>query len=174
MYAYLKDEAFSAYYELRFAGADGIRFSNWRKVYDQQFGGVEGAFALNRYPQCAENPCQGFSISMDWADVGYSATIYDQATKETYLGGGIDTKPLNINKLEIITQQQSFWIDAIKIGGLMELRASAAVDLPAQGQEVQFALSAYNANGEGPTSIPLVYVVPTTTLETPVNLRKKD
>lgn len=132
LYSYIKDEAMYAetglgsYYELRFAGVDGIRYSNWRKCYDGKYGGVDGAKSLSRYEQCnivegQENICYGFRISMDWSSEYYGVSILNQKLKTFNDAYGEDSKPLNINKLEIIVNQQSFWIDDIIIGGAMTL-----------------------------------------------------
>lgn len=154
VYSYLKDEPIEAYYELRLGGANGIRYSNWRKVYDMKFGGVNGAFALPRFAQCqikseGETICPGFWVGMTWTPDHYSATVMD----ETAFGD--DDKPLNINKLEIIVQNESMWIDNIIIGGQMELRKQVSVTLPATG--AYFVATAYNQYGESGFSVPNVF-----------------
>lgn len=155
--SYIKDEAQAAYYELRLAGADGIRFSNWRKVYNQQFGGVQGAFGLPQYAQCYSGEpsgnltCNGFYVQMAWAPGPYMAEV---------LGGsaeGNDAHPLDINKLEIIIQNQGGWIDDIVIGGQMELRRD--LDLTLVSGQTYLAISAYNSYGESAKSTPVLYKV---------------
>lgn len=183
---YNKDEAQGAYYELRFGSSSGTRYSNFRKVYDQQFGGVDpaGAFPLQRYPQCnivegQNNVCQGYRIFIDWDEESYTASILNQATgqEETVAGG--DTRALDVNKLEILAKQQSFWIDDIRIGGRMELKATVDVTLPPPGGKTYFALSAYRiADGttyESSKSIPLSYMTPNASAPgKPKGLRHKE
>lgn len=183
IYSYIKDESLPAYYELRLAGEDGIRFSNWRKVYDSQFGGVEGAFALPRFKQCEivegeHNICPGFNVSLSWKPGSYIATVTGQKDADTIdeaQVSGEDIKPLDINKLEIITQAQHGWIDDIVIGGTMELGKVLRVSVP--DNPVYFALSAYwERDGEiieSTPSIPLRYTFEETQpLTSPGGLRK--
>jgi hypothetical protein len=172
IYSYIKDEAASTnggvYYELRLGSSDGIRYSNWRKVYDQKFGGIDpnGAFALPRYPQCVivegqNNLCPGFFVSMSWQPDTYSVDLYPvgdlPAMKGSAFGVDVDKRPLVINKLEIIINQQSGWIDDIIIGGQMDLRYT--VDYAIPDQKVYFAATAYNQYGESQKSIPVAYEV---------------
>jgi len=185
LFNYNKDEAQGAYYELRFGSSSGTRYSNFRKVYDEKFGGVDpaGAFPLQRYPQCnivegQNNVCQGYRIFVDWDEKSYTVSILNQATglEETVAGG--DTRALDVNKLEIITKQQSFWIDDIRIGGRMELKATVDVTLPPPGSTIYFAMSAYRmVDGnrlEGAKSIPVDYIVPSQQIVpgSPKGLRK--
>lgn len=155
--SYIKDEVQSAYYELRLGGADGIRTSNWRKVYNGQFGGVQGAFPLPRYNQCyAGEPsgnvtCDGFYVQMTWTPGPYSAEAAGGSAE------GSDDHPLDINKLEIIILNQGGWIDDIVIGGQMELRRD--LDLNLVDGVTYLAISAYNSYGESAKSTPVLYKV---------------
>lgn len=155
--SYIKDEAQGAYYELRLGGADGIRTSNWRKVYDQQWGGIQGAFPLPQYNQCYSGEpsgdviCNGFWVQMAWAPGPYMADV---------LGGsaeGNDARPLDINKLEILILNQAGWIDDIVIGGQAELRRD--LDLTLVNGVTYLAISAYNSYGESAKSTPVLYKV---------------
>lgn len=157
IYSYLKDEtgnlSGSNYYELRLASGE-TRFSNWRKVVNSAFGGVEGAFALPRFSECSlkaegETICPGFPVSMAWRPGNYTATWNGVGVE------GKDETPLNIQKLEIIITDQSGWIDNIIIGGQVELRFSASITFPSP--RVYFAASFYSANGEGEKSLPVMY-----------------
>ena len=191
LYNYNKDMAESeatgvgVYYELRFGSSDGTRYSNFRKCYDGKYGGVDpnGAFPLQRFPECnivegQNNLCDGYWISVEWDGENYSATIYNQATKKTETVGGIDAKPLDISRLEIISKQQSFWIDDIRIGGIVDLRATQNISLPSPGSTIYLAMSAYRmVDGnrlEGAKSIPVDYIVPSQQIVpgSPKGLRK--
>lgn len=160
VYSYLKDEAISAYYELRLAGADGIRYSTWRKCYDSRWGGVDGAFGLPRYVQCPTKStgvtyCPGIRVYMGWKPGHYSARVEglvgDKPIEEG-VGYGTDTKPLDLNKLEIIISNQSGWIDDIIIGGKMEVQYKATVELT-PGEEVFFTATAYRNDPDDVTKI---------------------
>lgn len=155
LYNYNKDEALAAYYELRFGSNSGVRYSNFRKVYDQQYGGVHpnGAFPLPRYPQCASSPCKGFRIDVAWYPGFYTASVFNQDTEKTVTVQGDDLKALNINKLEIISKQQTFWLDDIRIGGFLELRKRVSLPPLAQGESRYLAMSAYNDTKESEKSI---------------------
>lgn len=188
LYVYNKDEAetaatgFGSYYELRFGSTSGIRYSNFRKCYDGKYGGVDpnGAFALPRYPQCTivedqANICNGYAIYMTWmgGEYGYySTSIYDQKQKVWTEVGGSDSKALNVNKLEIILNSQTGWIDNIVIGGLMELRKKIDVDV--SQLPMYFTVSAYNGNGESAKSDAYVYDAETGEPLFPPNFRIKN
>jgi len=173
IYSYIKDESLSAYYELRVGGADGIRTSTWRKCYDGQWGGVDGAFGLPRYEQCFSGEpsgdmlCKGFGVYMSWAPGKYAASVLGDVVS------GDDTKALDINKLEIIINNQTGWLDNIQIGPPAELRAVADVPLPASGS-VWFAISAYRDSDqgvlEGPKSASGEYVITVGDPQTPGGL----
>lgn len=155
VYSYLKDESIPGYYELRAGATNGTAESNLRKVYDGKYGGIDGKFDIPRYAQCAmksegETICPGFRVLMSWAPGHYEATVNGVSVF------GTDEKPMGINKLELIFNQQAGWIDDIIIGGKMTLQATAAVTLPAP--KVWFAIAAYGPNGEGPKSIPTEYM----------------
>jgi len=143
VYSYLKDDGAHgvSYYELRLADAAGTRFSNWRKVVDSAFGGVESAFALPRYNQCeiqstGNTVCPGFRVDMMWEPGHYEAIVFDESVS------GADETPLNIQRLEVITANQSGWIDDIVIGGRMEVKYKATIALT-PGEEVFFTATAY-------------------------------
>jgi len=166
LYLYIKDEAASTnggvYYELRFGSSSGVRYSNFRKVYDQKYGGVDpnGAFPLPRYPQCTiiegqNNICSGFWINVGFSPGPYNATIYDQAQQKYTVVGGVDARALDINKLEIIIKEQTGWIDNIAIGGGMELRKTVEAVGIVPGK--YFAVSAYNTVGESEKSPSVMY-----------------
>ena len=161
LYVYLKDEAASTdggvYYELRFGAASGTRYSNWRKVYDKNYGGVDpnGAFPLPRFDECDLQPegetiCPGNLISMTWEPGVYCAEVLNKTMC------GNDDRPLNINKLEIIIKQQSGWIDDIIIGGQLEL-TTPVINVDTSQDKVYFAATSYNSNGESDKSIPVLY-----------------
>lgn len=160
VYSYLKDEALGAYYELRLAGADGIRYSNWRKCYDSQWGGIEGAFELPRYAQCVKQTtgdtfCPGFTTYMGWTPGHYIARVESFEGDKPIAAGeahGSDAKALDINKLEIIISNQTGWIDDIIIGGKMEVRYKATVALT-PGEEVFFTATAYRKDPADSTKI---------------------
>lgn len=168
LYSYIKDEAASTdggvYYELRIGDAAGTRYSNWRKVYDKKYGGIDpnGAFALPRYNQCnivegQDNLCPGFAVYMDWDSVEYSANLRGPESVIPQWGSvhgmDADARALDINKLEIIINQQDGWLDDIVIGGLLEVRTKVNVTLPSSGP-LYFVATAYNDNGEsGPSAV---------------------
>jgi hypothetical protein len=153
--SYIKDEAQGAYYELLLGGLDGVRLSSWKKVYNQQWGGVQGAFGLPQYAQCYSGEpsgnitCNGFYVQMTWAPGPYTAEVLGGSA------GGNDAHPLDINKLEIIIQNQGGWIDDIVIGGQMELRRD--LDLTLVNGVTYLAVSAYNSYGESAKSTPVLY-----------------
>lgn len=152
IYTYLKDDGSltgSNYYELRLASGD-TRYSNYRKVVNSQFGGVQGAFALPRFAECAlkaegETICPGFPVSQSWSDSFYMANWNGVEV------GGKDPTPLNIVRLEIIVTNQDGWIDDIIIGGQIELQKKVDVQLP-DALKIYFAISAYGPAGEGAKS----------------------
>ena len=155
--SYIKDESLGAYYELKFAGADGSATSNWRKCYDAQWGGVEGTKALPDYPQCFSGTlqndliCSGFYILLNWTPGFYGAAVTDFAKDITDTAYGIDPKPLDINKLEILIYQQHGWIDEIVIGGALKVNHSINISLP--DTPIYFAVSAYRKNRNDDTKI---------------------
>jgi hypothetical protein len=143
IYSYLKDDGAHgvSYYELRLADAAGTRFSNWRKVVNSAFGGVEGAFALPRYNQCevqstGNTLCPGFRVDMLWGPGHYEAIVFDKSVF------GADETPLNIQRLEVIAANQGGWIDDIVVGGRMEVHYKATVALTPD-EEVFFTATAY-------------------------------
>ena len=128
--------------------------NNFRKVVNQQWSGVEGAFPLPRFTQCAIKPegetkCPGFPVYISWAPGHYVADVNGVSVY------GSDQAPIDVNRVEIIFKNQTGWIDDIVIGGRMTVQATAAVTLPAL--KVWFAVSAYGADGEGVKSIPTAY-----------------
>lgn len=171
LYSYIKDEAASTdggvYYELRAGDVAGLRTSNWRKVYDKKYGGIDpnGAFPLPRYKQCqvassGETLCPGFAVRMWWNPEEYNVELEPQSGSNAIASGnarGVDVnkRALNINKLEIITKQQEGWIDNIIIGGEMEVKTKNKIEvpLPASGP-VYLAVTAYNDVGESWPSVP--------------------
>jgi hypothetical protein len=166
IYSYIKDESLPAYYELRVSSSSGTRYSNWRKVYDQKYGGIDpnGAFPLPRYPQCniiegQNNVCPGFLVAMHWQPSDYYVDILPIGDLPSMTGAAygidVDKKPLVINKLEIIINQQAGWIDDIVIGGQMELRY--VVDYAFPDQKIYLAATAYNQYGESQKSVPVTY-----------------
>lgn len=155
---YLKDltnvEYKTAYYELRMADKDSTRYSNWRKVVNSKFGGVEGAFSLPRYAQCSlksegETICPGFFVSMDFEPGAYAAQVNGVDAI------GNDQTPIDISRFEIILTNQDGWIDNIMIGGKMVLQKKINVDFP--DSRVWFAVTAYNSYGESAKSLPVRY-----------------
>lgn len=167
LYSYIKDEAASTnggvYYELRLAGSNGTRYSNWRKVYDQKYGGIDsgGAYPLPRYPQCniAENQnnlCPGFRVLMSWRPETYAVSIKSNENDLPIMNASVslddvDKRALNINKLEIIISNQSGWIDDIIIGGNMEIGTEINLTMPQI--PVYFAASAYYQDPKDSTRI---------------------
>ena len=75
-------------------------------------------------------------------------------------------------------KQQSFWIDDIRIGGILDLRATQNISLPSPGSTIYLAMSAYRmVDGnrlEGAKSIPVDYIVPSQQIVpgSPKGLRK--
>jgi hypothetical protein len=158
--SYIKDESMPAYYELRFAAANGARYSNWRKVYNEQYGGVEGAFGLPRFKQCdTTNPCPGVRINMNWGPEKYMARITNQDPTEKVIDQdavvfGTDATPLNVNKLEIIIDQQSGWIDDIVIGGDNEYACrTRTAEAQPDGTTLYYVVTAYKQHPTDNTQI---------------------
>lgn len=191
VYSYIKDESIGAYYELRLAGSNGTRYSNWRKVYDQKFGGIDpnGAFPLPRYPQCVilenqHNYCPGFKVFMSWNPDTYVIELSPNGDlpvmTASVTGVDVDKKALDINKLEIIINNQGGWIDDIMIGGNMEIGTEINLTLPQT--PVYFAASAYYQDPndaakilETAKSIPVEYTATPETKRKPLpikNMRK--
>lgn len=155
-----------AYYELRLGDVAGTKNSNFRKVVDSKFGGVEGAFMLPRYAQCAiksegNTICPGFPIA-----IKFNAGEYGAISNGVSVGGN-DATPLDIKRLEIIIYNQDAWIDSIRIGGKMILQKAVPVTFPAS--RVWFAISAYNADGEGEKSLSSLYDLTSGTSSTKPN-----
>jgi len=185
LYVYNKDEAetaltgFGSYYELRFGSLSGTRYSNFRKCYGGDYGGVDpnGAFPLPRFDECnivegQANVCDGYWLRMTWksgSDGYYGATVFNQKTQATTEVSGRDAKALNINKLEIILKDQSGWIDNIVIGGQVVL--SKLIDVDVTQLPKYFAVTAYNGNGESDKSDIYVYDAQTGELVYPNNFR---
>lgn len=164
VYSYLKDEALPGYYELRYAGADGTRSSNWRKVYNEKWGGVEGAFELPKYDQCQQKD-EGLTccatrknITLKWKPDEYIASITKHSVHSfvgSVSGTGVDKQPMDITKFEIIFHEQSGWLDNIVIGGRMVVQSE--VDIVIDSERTWLAVSAYRIiDGkvvEGPKSL---------------------
>lgn len=156
IYSYLKDDGAygTSYLELRLASGD-TRFSNFRKVVNSQFGGVEGAFSLPKFAECAlksegETICPGWLTSISWDGPGYESSWNGVAV------GGSASESLNIQRLEIIFTNQDGWLDDLIIGGRMTLQKK--VSFTEDNPEIFFAISAYGPNGESGKSMPVRYL----------------
>lgn len=152
VYSYIKQDS-GTYYELRLSvnSAD----SNFRKVYNEQWGGVNGLKSFSPYTQCFDTLGENESISCDgfWVHIGFNEYGYNARVKDDDVRGDDETL-LDINTVEIIFHNQSGWIDNIMIGGQMQLRFNADIDTTVKKY---YAVSAYNGNGESEKSFPTAY-----------------